>query len=262
MKIVHTHEYEEFKTFITDSIKGLKNAEEINNFIAEELNVEFEDELKELISSSTNEPAIAVFIAKHKWVPKAGISSPISGDDQIFTSIQKMLGVVKRHYKLHNKGPIDRNILYYYPIIGEGRWRVKVDDEEKPRLENSPFVCCFHDCNYHCSSEKQRFEHQKNISCKRSAKNTRCRSASQTIDYVNKHNQLPTMKQSLHCIHHLYVKNVLQFRDINAVSQHLFKAQHNKRQITGQHILHANTIWVPKEKKNNYNEANQQESFH
>ena len=225
-KVVNPENYEEFKMFITNSIKDLKSAEDINKFITEELNVEFEEELNVRISTSTTEPTIAVFISKHKWVPRAGISSPIPGDNQIFSSVQKMLGAVKRHYKLHNKGPIDRNTLYYYPIIGEGKWRIKVEDEEKPRIENPPFICCFHDCDYHCSSEKQRFEHQKNGIHINAQQRTPDAGPfwMATIDYVNKHDQLPTIETILAERESFVCEECGScFADVNAVSQHLFK---------------------------------------
>ena len=50
-KVVSTEAYDEFKTFLVNSIKNLNDANEVNDFIINELNVEFEEELKKAFGS-------------------------------------------------------------------------------------------------------------------------------------------------------------------------------------------------------------------
>ena len=259
---VNEENYQEFKLFIKDSIKELTKPEEINNFILEELNVEFEEELKQRIIESTEEPIICTFLAKYNWIPKAGLASMIPGDNQIFNTSQKQIGAVREHYKLH-KEQIDRNSAYYFPIIGEGRWRNKVNNEEKPRLENPPYKCCFYDCGYHCSNEKQRFEHQKN--------GTHIQARERTpdvgpfwmalIDYTITHDDLPTINTLLRP-RTSFVCDICGsgFSEINAIAQHLYKKHKvTNSRTTGQHILEASITWVTKETDTQLiNEANQE----
>ena len=253
----------EFIQFITNSIKNLSRVEDINQFIINELNVDFESGLNDTLITATDVPVIISFMAKHKWVPMAGIASPIPGDNQIFNTVQKMIGTARKHYKLNNKMTIDRNTLYYYPILGEGKWMIKVDGEEKPRIENHPFVCCFNDCEYHNSSEKQRFEHQKN--------GVHVEAQQRTpevgpfwmalIDYVNKHNELPTIDTILRHRETIICEECgACFGDINAISQHLFKKHKiTNSRTTGQHILHGELVWVRREEEEQLlQEANRQ----
>ena len=243
----------EFIQFITESIKNLRKVEDINQFIINELNVDFESGLNDTLATATDVPVIISFMAKHKWVPMAGIASPIPGDNQIFNTVQKMIGTARKYYKLNNKMAIDRNMLYYYPILGEGKWMIKIEDEEKPRTENLPFVCCFSDCDYHNSSEKQRFEHQKN--------GVHVEAQQRTpevgpfwmalIDYTNKHNELPTIETIIRPRETFVCEECgACFCDTNAVSQHLFKKHKiTNTRTTGQHILHGQIVWVSKEEE-------------
>ena len=262
-KVVSTEAYDEFKTFLVNSIKNLNDANEVNDFIINELNVEFEEELKNTVTESREHSIIACFIAKHKWVPRAGIASPIPGDNQTFSSIQKMLGVVRRYYKFQNKRQPDRNSLYYFPLVGEGSWLIKIEGEDKPRIDNPPFICCFHDCDYHCSVEKQRFEHQKNgthINAVQRAPDVGPFWMS-LIDFANKHNELPTIDTILNPRETIVCEECgAYFADINAISQHLFKKHKiTNTRITGQHILHGQLIWVSREEEEQLlQEANRQ----
>ena len=135
-----------------------------------------------------------------------------------------MLGVVSRHSKFQNKRQSDRNSLYYFTLVGEGRWLSKIDGEDKPLIENPLFIWCIHDCDYHCSVEKQRLEHQKN---------SIYINTSQRIPYIgsfwmalidisNKHNELPTIDTILTPRETFVCQEYCScFSDINAVTWHL-----------------------------------------
>ena len=148
--------FESFKSHIINELKKIKEPEELFNIIHLLTNVKFDDNIKMRIDSNDDSLPALFFIAfKYKWLPAPGISSPFINNNQTFKTLNALQNHIRKEIgEWSNNEAIGHETVYYFPITGQGRWRVKYDDSNNIMWNENLRTCQYFDCKYASLSSK------------------------------------------------------------------------------------------------------------
>ena len=145
-----------FITHVIGELKKLKEPEELLDIIDLLTQVEVDNDVKEVITSEdATFPALLYIAFKYKWLPKPGIGSPFIGNNETFASLNHLQNHIRKEIGTwSNNEAIGHETVYYFPITGEGRWRVKYQDTDNIMWDQNIRTCQYFNCEYASLSTK------------------------------------------------------------------------------------------------------------
>ena len=145
-----------FIEYIISSLKSTKEPDELIEIIHSLTRAPICDEIIQRIEEHDQElPALFTIAFKHKWLPAPRISSPFIGENKTFNNLSQSQNYIRSKIgSWTNNEAIGNETVYYFPITGEGRWRIKYNETNEIAWNQNPRFCQYFDCDYGLISPK------------------------------------------------------------------------------------------------------------